>query len=103
MTEYDTDIYSVHFARFAGRLETHLLKYGVACSDADMIIEESSVLYFENLKSPTKKFLKVIKRQDPTKLFIESAYKSLEKRLPEAKKTFGSYNELSKCIYGSKK
>jgi hypothetical protein len=47
--------------------------------------------------------LKVIKRQDPTKLFIESAYKSLEKRLPEAKKTFGSYNELSKCIYGSNK
>jgi PhoPQ-activated pathogenicity-related protein len=103
VTEYDTDTYSVHFARFAGRLETHLLKYGVACSDADMIIEESSVLYFEKLKSPTKKFLKVIKRQDPTKLFIESAYKSLEKRLPEAKKTFGSYNELSKCIYGSNK
>ena len=50
-------IYTLHFARFAGTLEAHLLKYRVACSDADMIIEENSVLYFEKLKSPMKKFL----------------------------------------------
>lgn len=103
MTEYDSDIYSVHFAHFAGKLEAHLLKYGVACSDADMVIEEISILYFERLKSPTKKFLKLIKRQEPAKLFIESAYKSLEKRIPEAKKTFGSYHEISECIYRSNK
>ena len=86
-------IYTLHFARFAERLEAHLLKYGVTCSDVGMIIEESQVLYFEKLKSPTTKFLKVIKRQEPTKLFIDSAYESLEKCLTAAKKTFGSYNE----------
>jgi len=30
VTEYNSDIYSV---AFAGKLEAHLLKYGVACSD----------------------------------------------------------------------
>lgn len=98
MTEYDTDTYSVHFARFAAKLEAHLLKYGVACSDADMIIEESSVLYFERLKSPTKKLFKLIKKQEPAKVFVDSAYKAIEKHIPEAKQTFGSYGEISNCI-----
>lgn len=84
---------------FAGKLEAHILKYGVACSDSDIVIEGISILYFERLKSLTKKFLKLIKRQEPAKLFIESAYKSLEKRIPEAKKTFGSYHEIPECIY----
>jgi hypothetical protein len=99
MTEYDNDTYSVHFARLAAKLEAHLLKYGVACSDADMIIEESSVLYFENLKSPTKKLFKLIKKQEPAKVFVDSAYKAIEKHIPEAKQTFGSYGEISNCIH----
>jgi hypothetical protein len=53
MTEFDNDPYSVLFAKFASKLETHLLKYGVAYFDADMIIEESSILYFGKLYSPT--------------------------------------------------
>jgi hypothetical protein len=98
MTQYD-DTYSVHFARFAAKLEAHLLKYGVACSDADMIIEESSVIYFERLKSPTKKLFKLIKKQEPAKVFIDSAFKAIEKHIPEAKQTFGSYGEISNCIH----
>jgi hypothetical protein len=98
MTEFDNEPYSVLFAKFASKLETHLLKYGVACSDADMIIEESSILYFGKLKSPTKKHFKLLKRQDPTKLFIDSACQIIERLIPEAKKGFGSYNEISKCI-----
>ena len=99
MTEYDNDTYSVHFARFAAKLEAHLLKYGVACSDADMIIEESSVLYFERLKSPTKKLFKLIKKQEPAKVFVDSAYKAIENHIPEAKQTFGSYGEISNCFH----
>jgi hypothetical protein len=34
--------------------------------------------------------LKLIKRQESAKLFIESAYKSLEKRIPEATKYQGA-------------
>jgi hypothetical protein len=98
MMEFDNEPYSVLFAKFASKLETHLLKYGVACSDADMIIEESSILYFGKLKSPTKKLFKLLKRQDATKLFIDSACQIIERLIPEAKKGFGSYNEISKCI-----
>ena len=98
MTEFDNEPYSVLFAMFASKLETHLLKYGVACSDADMIIEESSILYFGKLKSQTKKLFKLLKRQDPTKLFIDSACQIIERHISEAKKGFGSYNEISKCI-----
>ncbi|MFL6411490.1 MAG: hypothetical protein ACJ71K_09650 [Nitrososphaeraceae archaeon] len=54
--EHDNNSYSMHFARFASSLETYLLKYGVTCHDADMIIEESSILYFEKLNWPTKRF-----------------------------------------------
>jgi hypothetical protein len=98
MTEFDNEPYSVLFAKFASKLETHLLKYGVACSDADMIIEESSILYFGKLNSPTKKLFKLLKRQDPAKLFVDCACQIIERLIPEAKKGFGSYNEISKCI-----
>jgi|SRR5919108_2440689 hypothetical protein len=96
--EHDNNSYSIHFARFASRLETYLLKYGVTCHDADMIIEESSILYFEKLNSPTKKFFKLIKRQEPAKIFIESALKAIGKYFPEANHTFGSFEEISKYI-----
>ena len=98
MTEFENDPYSVLFGRFASKLETHLLKHGVACADADIIIEESSILYFGNLNSTTKKLFRLLKRQDPAKLFVDSASQIIERIIPEAKKTFGSYNEISKCI-----
>jgi hypothetical protein len=98
VSTYDNDTYSVHFARFAAKLETHLLRHGVSCADADMIIEESSVLYFEKLNSTMKKFFKLIKKQDPAKVFVDSAYKAIEKYIPNAKESFGSYNEISNCI-----
>ncbi len=98
MTEYDSSAYSVHFAHCAGKLEAHLLKFGVTCADADSIIEESSVIYFEKLGSAAKKILKFVRKEDPTKVFVDSAYKAIEKHIPEAKNTFGSYPELTKCI-----
>jgi hypothetical protein len=63
-----------------------------------MIIEESSILYFEKLNSPTKKFFKLVKRQEPAMIFIESASKAIGKYIPEANHTFGSFEEISKCI-----
>ena len=98
MTKFDNDPYSVLFAQLACKLETHLLKHGVACSDADMIIEEISILYFGKLNSPIKKLFKLPKRQDPAKLFIDSACQIIARIIPEARKSFGSYNEISKCI-----
>ena len=98
MREFDNDPYSVFFARFASKLEAHLIKYGVACADADMIIEESSMLYFRKLNSPTKRLFKLLKKQDPAKLFIDSACEIIERLIPEAKQSFGSYNEIAKCI-----
>jgi hypothetical protein len=73
-------------------------RYIVMCHDADMIIEESSILYFEKLNSPTKKFFKLVKRQEPAMIFIESASKAIGKYIPEANHTFGSFEEISKCI-----
>ena len=98
MTEYDSSAYSVHFAHCAGKLEAHLLKFGVTCADADSIIEESSVIYFEKVGSTAKKILKFVRKEDPTKVFVDSAYKAIEKHIPEARGTFGSYSELTKCI-----
>jgi hypothetical protein len=88
----------VHFAHCAGKLEAHLLKFGVTCADADSIIEESSIIYFEKLGSTTKKILKFVRKEDPTKVFVDSAYKAIERHIPEAKNTFGSHSELTKCI-----
>jgi hypothetical protein len=101
MTEFDNDPQSMLFARFASKLEAHLLKYGVACGDADMIIEESSILYFRKVSTPTKKLFKLLKRQDPAKLFIDSTCQIIERLIPEARKSFGSYNEISKCIFSN--
>lgn len=92
------DGYSVHFARYAGRLEQYLRKNGISCHDADIIIEESSVLYFEKIHSPEKFFSKLVKKHDPGQLFVESACKALERHVPEAKGTFGSAGEIAKCI-----
>lgn len=98
MTDFEGGAYSVHFAHFAAKLEAHLLRFGVTCSDADSIIEESSVIYFEKLGSAKKKFLKIVRKQDPAKVFVDSAFKAIERHIPEAKTSFGSYVELSKCI-----
>ena len=98
MTEFNNDPYSVLFSQFASKLESHLLKYGVACADADMIIEESSILYFRKLNSSKKKLFKLLKRQDPETIFIDSACQVIGRLIPESKQNFGSYNEISKCI-----
>lgn len=97
MSAFDENPYSVHFARFAAKLEQHLRKHGVSCNDADMIIEESSALYFEKL-GPSNSFFKFLKKQDPARVFIDSARKAIAARLPEATDTFGSQAELAKAV-----
>ena len=94
----DQDTYSVHFARFAAKLEKHLLNHGVACSEADVIIEDSSTIFFDKLNNPKKSLMKLFKKQDPMSLFIESATESLQKHIPEAQKTFGSYRAIEDCL-----
>ena len=94
----DQDTYSVHFARFAAKLEKHLLNHGVACSKADVIIEDSSTIFFDKLNNPKKSLMKLFKKQDPMSLFIESASESLQKHIPEAQKTFGSYKAIEDCL-----
>lgn len=92
------DGYSVDFAHYASRLEQHLRKNGISCHDADVIIEESSVLYFEKMHSPDRGFFSLVRKHDPVQLFAESAARAIERHLPEAKGTFGSYSEIAKCI-----
>ena len=99
MTEYDSGAYSVHFAHCAAKLEAHLLRFGVTCTDADSIIEESSIIYFEKLGSAMKTFLKLVRKEDPEKVFVDSSCKAIERHIPEAKNSFGSHIELSKCIH----
>ena len=94
----DQDTYSVHFARFAAKLEKHLLNHGVVCSEADVIIEDSSTIFFDKLNNPKKSLTKLFKKQDPMSLFIESANESLQKHIPEAEKTFGSYRAIEDCL-----
>lgn len=98
MSTYDDNPYSVYFAQFANKLEQHLRKNGIACKDADMIIEESSALYFEKLQS-TGKFFKLMRKHDPAEVFIESAHKAISRHLPEAKSTFGSTTEIARVIH----
>ena len=98
MAEAQWDEYSVHFGHYAGKLEQHLTRNGISCRDADAIIEESSELYFEKLQSAEAKFFNRIKKRDPARLFAESAVRAIERRLPEAMGTFGSYDEIAKCI-----
>ena len=93
------DGYSVLFARYATKLEQHLIKCGISCHDADIIIEESSVIYFENINSKdSSKFFSLIRKHNPAQLFAESATRAIERHLPESKDTFGSYSEIAKCI-----
>lgn len=98
MSAFDENPYSVHFARFAAKLEQHLRKNGVSCNDADMIIEESSALYFEKL-GPSNSFFKLLKKQDPARVFIDSARKAIAARLPEAIDTFGSQVEIARAVW----
>ena len=89
----------MHFAHFASKLEQHLRKNGISCRDADMIIEESSAIYFEKLGSSARKLLKAFKKQDPAMVFVDSAHKAIERHIPEAKDTFGPTAEISKVIH----
>jgi hypothetical protein len=98
MAETHGDGYSIHFAHYAGKLEQHLRKNGISCHDADIIIEESSVIYFEKLHLPENKFFSFVRKNDPAQLFAESAARAIERHLPEAKGTFGSYGVIVKCI-----
>ena len=98
MAEAHGDGYSIHFAHYAGKLERHLRNNGISCHDADLIIEESSELYFEKLHSSENKLSKLIRKHDPAQLFAESVTMAIERHLPEAKDTFGSYREIAKCI-----
>jgi hypothetical protein len=99
MSNDSADGYSVHFAHYATKLEQHLRKNGVSCHAANIIIEESSVLYFEKTHSlDSAKFFNLIRKHDPAQLFAESATRAIERHLPEAKGTFGSYGEITKCI-----
>jgi hypothetical protein len=98
MAEAHWDGYSIHFAHYAGKLERHLRNNGISCHDADLIIEESSELYFEKLHSAANKLSKLLRKHDPAQLFAESATKAIERHLPEAKNTFGSYGEIARCI-----
>ena len=98
MAEGRGDSYSIYFAQYAGKFEKHLRTNGISCRDADTIIEESSGYYFEKLHSPENKFIKLLRKHDPAELFAESATRAIQRHLPEAKETFGSYNEIAKCI-----
>lgn len=92
------DGYMIHFGRLASRLESHLRKNGVPCRDADLIIEEISAHYVSKFQSPAQKFLAPIKKQDPSKVFVDSALRAIEKFLPEASETFGSRSSLAESI-----
>jgi hypothetical protein len=98
MSAFDENPYSMHFAQFAGKLEQHLRKNGISCEDADRIIEASSQLYFEKMGSSASKLAKMLKRQDPANVFIDSAHRAIERHIPEAKDTFGSQTEISRAI-----
>ena len=98
MAEDHGGSYSIYFAQYAGKLEKHLRTNGISCNDADTIIEESSEYYFENLHPQGNKFIKLLRKHDPAELFVESAARAIQMHLPEAKDTFGSYDEIAKCI-----
>lgn len=99
MSTFDENPYSVHFAQFANKLEQHLRRNGISCDDADRIIEESSAIYFDKLSSSASKLMKMLKRQDPADVFIDSAYKAIATHLPEAKGSFGSHSAIAKVIH----
>lgn len=94
----ESDGHSVHFAHYAAKLERHLRNHGITCRDADMVIEESSILYFEKLRGRESSLFRLIRRQDPADLFIEAACKAIKKLMPGAQDTFGSTVEVNRCI-----
>jgi hypothetical protein len=94
----ESDGHSIHFAHYAAKLERHLTSNGITCRDADLVIEESSVLYFEKLRSKENSLLKLVRRRDPSDLFVESACKAIKKLLPGAQDSFGSESEIKRCI-----
>jgi hypothetical protein len=98
MPEQDKESYSVHFAMFAAKLEHHLLNHGVACNDADLIIEEISVIFFDKLNNPGKIIPGLFKKREPSQLFVDSAFQAMEKYIPEARNTFGSQKEIESCL-----
>lgn len=98
MTNDSEDGYSIHFASYASKLEQHLRKNGISCHDADIIIEESSVIYFEKIHTPDSRFFKLVRKNDPVQLFAESAARAIARHLPEAKNSFGAYSEIVRCI-----
>ena len=95
----ESDAHSVHFAHYAAKFERHLRNNGISCHDADLIIEESSVLYFSRLKGGENRIVRFIKKQEPAQMFVESACKAIKKLLPGAQDTFGSYSEIERCIH----
>ena len=98
MSNDHNDGYSIDFVHYASKLEQHLRKNGISCHDADIIIEESSVIYFGNMRSSDSKLFKVIGKHRLAHLFAKSAVRAIEKHLPEAKNNFGSYREIMRCI-----
>jgi hypothetical protein len=94
----ESDGHTVHFAHYAAKLERHLTNHGITCRDADLIIEESSVLYFEKLRSMEHSLLGIIRRRQPSELFVESACKAIRKLLPGVQDSFGSQSEVKRCI-----
>lgn len=96
--EEQADKYSIHFSHYANKLEIYLRRNGISCHDADIIIEESSVFYFEKIRSSESKRFKLIGKHDPAQVFAESAARAIEIHIPEAKGTFGSFNEIARHI-----
>ena len=96
--DHNDDGYSIDFVHYASKLEQHLRKNGISCHDADIIIEESSINYFGNSCSRASKLFKLVSKHRLAQLFAESAARAIEKHLPEAKNSFGSYREIMRCI-----
>ena len=94
----ESDGHTIHFAHYAAKLERHLRNHGITCHDADLVIEESSVLYFEKLRARENSILKMITRRQPSDIFVESACKAIKKLLPGAQDSFGSQRAVYSCI-----
>ncbi|MGI0037031.1 MAG: hypothetical protein ACRD99_01575 [Nitrososphaera sp.] len=94
----ESDGHSVHFAHYAAKLERHLTNHGITCRDADLVIEESSILYFEKLRARENSLLRLLRRREPADLFVEAACRAIKKLLPGAQNSFGSAVEVNRCI-----
>lgn len=94
----ESDSHTIHFAHYAAKLERHLRNNGITCHDADLVIEESSVLYFEKVRAHQNSLLRILKKRQPSDLFVDSACKAIRKLLPGAQDTFGSETQVAACI-----